>query len=218
MATSKLAQLALDSSLPQAWAEELVNSDRVTLDAAEFSKLTFKVWDVYQDTPGEFQLKVQLQGVCDDTYNLVDKPEDLSTIKSLPGYFSVSGYILVCDDEIPDTVIAAMERFAVWTEENIGVKNPEGIPSLWVKASSDAIMQLVIEPYTNSKGVEIFAFNGWAHKGLHWAGDGVTTKPVTKRFTLTQPVNAAGGTTAPPVAPPVAPPAFTPPRVRELTR
>jgi hypothetical protein len=218
MATSKLAQLALDSSLPQAWAEELVNSDRVTLDAAEFSKLTFKVWDVYQDTPGEFQLKVQLQGVCDDTYNLVDKPEDLSTIKSLPGYFSVSGYILVCDDEIPDTVIAAMERFAVWTEENIGVKNPEGIPSLWVKASSDAIMQLVIEPYTNSKGVEIFAFNGWAHQGLHWAGDGVTTKPVTKRFTLTQPVNAAGGTTAPPVAPPVAPPAFTPPKVRELTR
>lgn len=213
-----LSQLALDSSLPQAWAEELVNSDRVTLDAAEFSKLTFKVWDVYQDTPGEFQLKVQLQGVCDDTYNLVDKPEDLSTIKSLPGYFSVSGYILVCDDEIPDTVIAAMERFAVWTEENIGVKNPEGIPSLWVKASSDAIMQLVIEPYTNSKGVEIFAFNGWAHQGLHWAGDGVTTKPVTKRFTLTQPVNAAGGTTAPPVAPPVAPPAFTPPKVRELTR
>jgi hypothetical protein len=115
-------------------------------------------------------------------------------------------------------VIAAMERFAVWTEENIGVKNPEGIPSLWVKASSDAIMQLVIEPYTNSKGVEIFAFNGWAHQGLHWAGDGVTTKPVTKRFTLTQPVNAAGGTTAPPVAPPVAPPAFTPPKVRELTR
>ena len=213
-----LSQLALDSSLPQAWAEELVNSDRVTLDAAEFSKLTFKVWDVYQDTPGEFQLKVQLQGVCDDTYNLVDKPEDLSTIKSLPGYFSVSGYILVCDDEIPDTVIAAMERFAVWTEENIGVKNPEGIPSLWVKASSDAIMQLVIEPYTNSKGVEIFAFNGWAHQVLHWAGDGVTTKPVTKRFTLTQPVNAAGGTTAPPVAPPVAPPAFTPPKVRELTR
>ena len=213
-----LSQLALDSSLPQAWAEELVNSDRVTFDATDIAKTTFKVWDVYQDTPGEFQLKIQIQGICDDVYNLVDKPQDLSTIKSLPGYFSISGYILVCSDEIPETVIAAMERFAVWTEENIGVKNPEGIPSLWVKASSDAIMQLVIEPYTNSKGVEIFAFNGWAHQGLHWAGDGVTTKPVTKRFTLTQPVNAAGGTTAPPVAPPVAPPAFTPPKVRELTR
>lgn len=199
-----LSELALDSSLPQAWVEELVNSDRVTFDACDLSETTFKVWDVYRDNPGEFQLKIQIQGVCDDAYNLVDKPEDLSTIKGLPGYFSISGYILVCDDEIPETVIAAMERFAAWTEENIGVKNPKGIPSLWVKASSDdAIMQLVIEPYTNSKGVEVFAFNGWAHQGLHWAGDGVTTKPVTRRFTIT-----------PPVAPPVAPP----PKVRELTR
>ena len=208
MTTSKLAQLALDSSLPQAWAEELVNSDRVTFDASDIAKTTFKVWDVYQDTPGEFQLKIQIQGVCDDAYNLVDKPQDLSTIKSLPGYFSVSGYILVCDDEIPETVVSALERFAAWTEQTVGVKNPEGIPSLWVKASPDALMQLVIEPYTNSKSVEIFAFNGWAHRGLTWAGDGVTTKPVTKRFTLTQPVNT--------VVSHAASPAFNLPRV--LTR
>ena len=208
---SKLAQLALDSSLPDAWVQELKNHNRITLQASEFNKLTFKIWDVFIDIPGEFQLKIQLQGVCDEDYNLLDKPEDLSTIKKASGYFSLSGYILVCEDEISENVVSALERFASWTKENLGRKNPEGIPSLWAKASSGALVQLVVEPYTNSKGVEVFAFNGWAHEGLQWAGEGINTKPKTERkvFKLLDAV-------IPPAAPPVAPPAFNPPRV--LTR
>ena len=206
-----LSNLALNSNLPQAWAQELVNSNRVTFYAGDIAKTTFKVWDVYQDTPGEFQLKVQIQGVCDDAYTLAEKPEDLSTIKNHPGYFTFSGYVLVCSDEIPETVQSAMERFASWTQENIGVTKPEGIPSLWVKASSAAIMQLVIEPYSNSKNVGVFAFNGWAHQGLSWAGEGVTSKPVTKRYTLTTVATPVATPVAPPVAPPVATPVATPP-------
>lgn len=182
--TSALAKLALDSSMPQSWAEELQNSDRVTLDACEFSKLTFKVWDCYEDNPGEFQLRIQIQGVCDESYNLLDKPEDLSNIKKSPGYFSVSGYILEVAEDLPEVVVAALERFAAWTQEHLGEKNPEGRPSLFIKASEDALIQFIVEPYTTSKGVEIFSFNGWAYRGLTWAGDGVTAKPKTNRYVL----------------------------------
>jgi hypothetical protein len=184
--TSTLAQLALDSFMPQSWAEELQNSDRVTLDASEFSKLTFKVWDCYEDVEGEFQLRIQIQGVCDSSYNLLDKPEDLSNIKKTPGYFSVSGYVLEVAEDLPDVVVAALERFAAWTQEHLGEKNPEGRPSLFLKVSDDALVQFVIEPYTNTKGEEIFAFNGWAYRGLTWAGNGVGARPKTNRYVLTE--------------------------------
>lgn len=193
-----LTQLALDSSMPQAWCEELQNSDRVTIDATDFSKLTVKVWDVYQDNPGEFQLRITLQGVCDDAYNLLPLPE-LKEIKQTPGFFTLSGFVLVCKDEIPFLVFEAMQNFADWTKSNQGVKTPEGRPSLWPTASSEAIVQLVIEPYTNNKNQEVFSFNGWAHQGLTWSGSGITSRPQTKRYVL------AGGF-APP-APPV-PPVF----------
>jgi hypothetical protein len=195
--TSKLAQLALDFALPQSWAEELNSSNRITLEAEDFARLTFKIWDVYQDVPGEFQLRIQIQGICDEAFQLLQLPEELKYIKEHPGYFAISGYVLVCQDEVNEVVLNALLSFSDWTNSNQGVKNPEGRPSLWAKASPEAIVQFIVEPYLSGKGDEILSFNGWAFEKLVWSGDGITSRPSTPRCRLVLP------TVLPPVVPPV---------------
>jgi len=200
-----LLQLAQDAGIPQFAVNQIAQGDEViTFEASDLEMLRMTVWNVYEDEPGQFQMMVEFQGHCLGEYQLQPLPADLSTLKDQHGYFRISGYILERAEDVEEDVAVALEKFACWTLENKGVSKPQGKPKLFIKASSDAIMQLVVRSQYNkhSKAYEI-GFNGWAYEALNWAGDGIGGEKATKRL-----VDHSKRRVLPPA--PVAPPAPVP--------
>jgi hypothetical protein len=178
-----LYELAQDAGVPQFAVDQIAAGDgRVTFEASDLEMLTFKVWNVYEDTPGQFQMMVTFQGHCLGAYELQPLPEDLSTMEQQSGYFKMSGYILEVAEEVPADVAVAMSKFAEWTLENKGVKNPANRPHLFYKvASAEALVQLVVTTsYNKSTQADELSFNGWAYQGLEWAGNGIGSVKATK--------------------------------------
>ena len=211
---SLLLQLSREAGVPQFAVDQIQAGDgRITFEASDLEQLTFKVWNVYEDTPGQFQMMVTFQGHCLGDYELQPLPEDLSTIEQQPGYFKLSGCILEVAEEVPADVAVAMSKFAAWTLENKGVKNPVNRPHLFYKvASAEALVQLIItSSYNKSTKADELSFNGWAYAGLEWAGNGIGSIKATK-------TDIVGYTrrVLPPAPSAVTPPSFTPPKV--LTR
>lgn len=201
-----LYELAQDAGVPQFAVDQIAAGDgRVTFEASDLEMLTFKVWNVYEDTPGQFQMMVTFQGHCLGAYELQPLPEDLSTMEQQSGYFKMSGYILEVAEEVPADVAVAMSKFAEWTLENKGVKNPANRPHLFYKvASAEALVQLVVTTsYNKSTQADELSFNGWAYQGLEWAGNGIGSVKATKTG-----ISGYTRKVLPPA--PVAPPALKP--------
>lgn len=176
-------QLALEAGIPQFAVDQIEAGDgRITFEAGDLEKLTFKVWNVYEDVPGQFQMMVTFQGHCLGNYELQPLPEDLKTIKDQHGYFKINGYLLELSEDIPDDVAVAMSKFAEWTKQNKGIKNPENVPSLFFKVTSaSALVQLVVtSSYNKSTQMDELSFNGWAYQGISWAGHGIGATQATK--------------------------------------
>lgn len=202
-----LHQLAVEGNLPQFCCDQIAaGDDRLTFEADDLEKLTFKVWNVYEDVPGEFQMMVTIQGHCLGKYELQPLPEDLSTLPSQHGYFTLSGYILEVGEDVPPDVALAMSKFAEWSLSNKGIKNPQNRPHLFFKLTDEAIVQLVVTTsYNKYTGKNELSFNGWAYSGIEWAGNGIggtkaqklTVSNYTRRVLRAAP---SGG--VPPVAPP----------------
>lgn len=208
-----LHKLSIEANLPQFCVDQIAAGDnRITFEASDLEKLTFKVWNVYEDVPGQFQLMVTFQGHCLGNYELQPLPEDLKTIKDQHGYFKINGYLLEVAEDISEDVATAMSKFAEWTKQNKGIKNPENVPSLFFKVTSaEALVQLMVtSSYNKSTQMDELSFNGWAYQGISWAGHGIgATSPVKLpigNYTRRQlpPVDSG----VPPVVPP--PPAIKP--------
>lgn len=178
-----LYELAVEAGVPQFCVDQIAAGDgRVTFEASDLEMLTFKVWNVYEDTPGQFQMMVTFQGHCLGEYELQSLPEDLHTLEQQPGYFKLSGYILEVAEDVPAEVAAAMSAFAQWSKENKGVKNAPNRPYLFYKVTSaSALVQLVVTTsYNKSTQADELSFNGWAYQGLEWAGNGIGSVKATK--------------------------------------
>lgn len=211
-----LHQLSLEAGVPQFCVDQIAAGDgRITFEASDLEMLTNRIWNVYEDEPGVFQMQLQLQGHCLGAYELQPLPAELATIEQQPGYFTLHGYILELAAEVPADVAAAMSKFSEWSKANKGVNKPEGRPYLFYKVTSaEALVQLVVtSSYNKSAAKNELSFNGWAYQGIEWGGTGIGATRATK-------TDIAAGYTRkvlPPapsaVTPPVAPPPVAPPKV-----
>lgn len=169
-------QEAEEAGVPQFCVDQIAAGDgRITFEASDLEQLTNRVWNVYEDTPGVFQMQLQLQGHCLGAYELQPLPAELATIESEPGYFTLHGYILELAVEVPADVAAAMSKFAEWSKANKGVKNAADRPYLFYKVTSaEALVQLVVtSSYNKSASKNELSFNGWAYQGIEWGGTGI---------------------------------------------
>jgi hypothetical protein len=180
---SLLLQLSQEAGVPQFCCDQVAAGDgRITFEASDLEMLTNRIWNVYEDEIGVFQMQLQLQGHCLGKYELQPLPADLSTIESEPGYFTLHGYILELAVEVPPDVAKAMSAFAEWSKANKGVSKPEGRPYLFYKVTSaEALVQLVVtSSYNKSAGKNELSFNGWAYQGIEWGGTGIGATRATK--------------------------------------
>ena len=214
-----LSNLAEDAGLPQLFVDQLANGERITMWAEEVALVKTKVWDVYQDVEGEYQLRLQIQGFTgssQDGYPLEPLPEDIALASTMVGFWQLQGYVAISAANLQPDVVAAMIRFAEWSELNKHEKQEESTrPKLWFEAGdSDCGIQLLPKSKVNKRsGKEELTFSGWAHRGLEWYGTGIggASEVAFDAFFTKRPQR--GARVDAPVVPPIkpVPPVVTPP-------
>ena len=213
-----LSNLAENAGLPQLFVDQLAAGERITMWYEEVSLIKAKVWDVYQDVPGQFQLRLQIQGFTGnqaDGYPLEPLPEDLKAASEMVGFWTIQGYVAVSSDNLEPDVAAAMSKFVDWSLLNKETKQEESSrPKLWFEAgNSECGLQLLPKAKPNKQsGNEELTFSGWAHRGLEWCGNSIGSvrevefdAPFFKRPQRGARVDAS------PVPPVITPPVITPP-------
>ena len=222
--SQQLVNLAENAGLPQLFVDQLAAGERITMWYEEVSLIKAKVWDVYQDVPGQFQLRLQIQGFTGnqaDGYPLEPLPEDLKAAGEMVGFWTIQGYVAVSSDNLEPDVAAAMSKFVAWSLLNKETKQEESSrPKLWFEAGdSDCGLQLLPKSKVNKQsGNEELTFSGWAHRGLEWCGTGIgSVREVEFDASFTKRPRRGARVDAPaPTPPKVIPP--TPPKVIPSTR
>ena len=215
---SVLSNLAEDAGLPQLFVDQLANGERITMWAEEVALVKTKVWDVYQDVEGEYQLRLQIQGFTgssQDGYPLEPLPEDIALASTMVGFWQLQGYVAISAANLQPDVVAAMIRFAEWSELNKHEKQEESTrPKLWFEAGdSNCGLQLLPKAKTNKKTQkEELTFSGWAHRGLEWCGTGIgSVREVEFDASFSKRPQRGARVDASPVPPVITPPVITPP-------
>ena len=174
-----LSILAENMNLPAIFCDQLAAGERLTLWSEEVSLIKTKVWDVYQDTPDEFKLRLQIQGFTGsqaDNYPLEPLPEDIKAATQMVGFWEIQGNVAVKTADLDSSVVAAMTRFVEWSALHKREKQEESTrPKLWFEGGSvDCGLQLLPKSTVDKKsGKEQLSFSGWAYRGLEWHGKGI---------------------------------------------
>ena len=217
-----LSILAENMNLPAIFCDQLAAGERLTMWSEEVSLVKFKVWDVYQDVEGEFQLRLQIQGFTGseaENFPLVSLPEDIALAYTMVGFWQLQGYVAVKAANLEPDVVAAMSKFVAWSSLNKETKQEESSrPKLWFEAGdSDCGLQLLPKSKVNKQSnKEELTFSGWAHRGLEWCGTGIggSVREVEFDAAFSQRPARRGARIDAPVLPPTPPaPKIVPPVV-----
>ena len=216
--SNTLSVLAETMNLPQLFCDQLAAGERLTMWAEEVQLVKTKVWDVYQDSPEEFKLRLQIQGFTGseaENFPLVELPGDLKAAVEMVGFWELQGYVAVRTVDLEPSVIAAMTKFAAWSSWHKEEKQEESTrPKLWFEGNADCGLQLLPKSTVNKKsGKQELTFTGWAYKGLEWCGNGIGSGTVVEFDASFSKRPQRGARIDAPVLPPTPPVVITPPSV-----